>query len=397
MHNQTIIIIFISLYRKCYSKEDIDNAVKELKRGGTLRKVAKKYSIPPSTLQDYKKNKYSHQPHPNRALTCADESALVAYITWMGEHGFPITKAVALLLAFEIVKAAGRTTTKVNMSKGLSGMWWHRFRLRHPELSLRTPDPLDRRRAFGATKEAVDGLFSLIEPLYAKYGLGDKPHLIFNCDETGLNQIRAKEKVICRKGQSHAYSQKNFLTDYVTVHYCVSASGQIIPPFIIFSKRLPSQSFLAEGPKDALYGVSEKGHMDGELFSMWLKHFVKHAPAERPLLLFMDQHETHVSKASVDICRAHGVEMVCLPAKTSHLLQPLDVAVFAPLKTAFSQLASRMGLVRGDLVVGKSHLPAVLKSAQLKAVTLSNIKSGFRKTGLFPLNRMAVDSSKVCK
>ncbi|KAL1268693.1 hypothetical protein QQF64_034056 [Cirrhinus molitorella] len=67
-------------------------------------------------------------------------------------------------------------------------------------------------------------------------------------------------------------------------------------------------------------------------------------------------------------CRENKTEILCLPAHTTHILQPLDIAVFNPLKTAFSTMASRMGLVRGDMVVGKKLFSAVLKYVYPTAV-----------------------------
>ncbi|KAK7130403.1 hypothetical protein R3I93_019897 [Phoxinus phoxinus] len=79
------------------------------------------------------------------------------------------------------------------------------------------------------------------------------------------------------------------------------------------------------------------------------------------------------------------------------MLQPLDISVFNPLKGVFSTLASRMGLVRGDMVVGKKHFSSVLKHAYEKAVTAANIKAGFRKAGIYPLSREAVDMTQIVK
>ncbi|KAK7162441.1 hypothetical protein R3I93_006673 [Phoxinus phoxinus] len=52
-----------------------------------------------------------------------------------------------------------------------------------------------------------------------------------------------------------------------------------------------------------------------------------------------------------------------------------------------------MGLVRGDLVLGKKHFSSIIKFAYPKAATVENIKKGFRLTGLFPLNRHALEDS----
>ncbi|XP_077062847.1 uncharacterized protein LOC143715091 [Siphateles boraxobius] len=138
--------------------------------------------------------------------------------------------------------------------------------------------------------------------------------------------------------------------------------------------------------------------MTAELFLKWLDHFIKYAPPARPLVLIMDQHETRCGRQIIDVCRENQIEILLLPPPhTTHMLQPLDISVFSPLKGVFSTLASRMGLVRGDMVVGKKHFSSVLKHAYEKAVTTANIMAGFRKAGIYPLSREAVDMTQIVK
>ncbi|KAL2097017.1 hypothetical protein ACEWY4_006224 [Coilia grayii] len=111
-------------------------------------------------------------------------------------------------------------------------------------------------------------------------------------------------------------------------------------------REVPPQHSL-QGPPNALYGVSDTGYMNSDLFLKWL---------ERPLLLFMDQHEAHVGTGVVDFCRANQIEVVCLPSHTTHVLQPLDVSVYGPLKAAFTDRARCLGLVRSNLTIGKRKL-----------------------------------------
>ncbi|KAF4115330.1 hypothetical protein G5714_002819 [Onychostoma macrolepis] len=60
-------------------------------------------------------------------------------------------------------------------------------------------------------------------------------------------------------------------------------------------------------------------------------------------------------------------------------------------------MASRMGLVRGDIVLGKKQFSALLKHVYSTAVTAQNIKAGFCKAGIFPLSRTAVDTTQVVR
>lgn len=162
--------------KKQYSKEKLNEAVEEVKAGASLRETAKKFGIPYTTLQDYKKTKYVHNPHPNSALTPGEEEALLSFIFWMADHGFPVTRSLVKVLAVGIIKESGRSeTTTVNLEKGPSDVWWSRFKAWHPELALRTVDSLDRARVHGATPEAIEAFFKLYKALYVKHKLENKP------------------------------------------------------------------------------------------------------------------------------------------------------------------------------------------------------------------------------
>ena len=78
-----------------------------------------------------------------------------------------------------------------------------------------------------------------------------------------------------------------------------------------------------------------------------------------------------------------------MPAHASHLLQPLDVGCFAPLKRAYGQQVNN--LVRNHIfhVTKLKFLPA-FKAAYSNSITESNIHTGFRGTGLVPFNPEAV-------
>ena len=387
--------------RRQYSREALETAVEKVKAGMSLREASRESGIPHTTLQDHKKNKYAFAPHPNLAITTEEEHSLISYVLWMADHAFPISRTVVKALAVTIIKESGRSTV-VNLERGLSDNWWSRFRARHPELSARVPDPLHRARVQGATPAAIKGFFDVYEPIFVSHGLEHKPHLIFNCDEMGFSdELKSGEKVLCGKGRKHIYQrqqqqQQHTTREHITVRCCVSAAGESIPPFIIFHKRLPSTAYALEGPPKALYGVSPKGYVDAELFLKWLLFFVKHAPKERPLVLVVDHHKTHLSREVVKFCRENQVEVVCLPANT-HVLRPLEISVFGPLKTVFGRNAARLGLVRGDLVIGKKHFSAMLREAYPQAVTKKNIMAGFKKAGIFPLNREAFDSCQLVK
>ena len=78
--------------------------------------------------------------------------------------------------------------------------------------------------------------------------------------------------------------------------------------------------------------------------------------------------------------------MLCrLPSHTSHKLQPCDVGVFAPLKTAYRDQVECLN--RGGVdTIGKEHFTSLYRPAREKALTKRNIKAGWATTGLFPFH-----------
>ena len=52
------------------------------------------------------------------------------------------------------------SNSRFNEDTGPGKHWWQKFRARHPELTLRTSDNLDRSRTSSLTKEVVDEYFT---------------------------------------------------------------------------------------------------------------------------------------------------------------------------------------------------------------------------------------------
>ena len=94
---------------------------------------------------------------------------------------------------------------------------------------------------------------------------------LYNCDETFFPLDYTAEKAVTVRGTKYVYSQIHGTTEHITVLCGASAAGIPLPPFIIFPKCFPGGRYKFEGPDDALYGKSDSGWIDGELFLTWLK------------------------------------------------------------------------------------------------------------------------------
>lgn len=90
-----------------------------------------------------------------------------------------------------------------------------------------------------------------------------------------------------------------------------------------------------------------------------------------------------------------GGPLFILPAHFSHILQPLDVAVFGPFKKFYySECANYMKQNLGK-VVSRYEVAQLASKAYLKAMSPWNIVSGFKRTGIFPLNKQVIEAEKL--
>ena len=96
-----------------YSREEMDNALRKIKTGKSIRSVAKSCKIPRSTLYDYAFGKYKgHNVESvyKKTLSATDETALCNYITYMSDRGFPLTRKMISTLVVAIAKTSNRET-----------------------------------------------------------------------------------------------------------------------------------------------------------------------------------------------------------------------------------------------------------------------------------------------
>lgn len=108
-------------------------------------------------------------------------------------------------------------------------------------------------------------------------------------------------------------------------------------------------------------------------------------PSTRRLLV-MDDHGSHITANVISFCMNNAIGLLILPPHTSHLLQPLDISVFGPLKqflAAETDAASRLDPGRIQRV---EWTETYIRARSIS----SNIKCGLRATGLSPLSRITV-------
>jgi len=95
-------------------------------------------------------------------------------------------------------------------------------------------------------------------------------------------------------------------------------------PFVVVFLCVKLQQ-LEDGPDDALYGMSESGWIHSELFPAWMMIFLEYIVSQRPVVLFIDGHKTHMTLDIINLCRENKIILFSLSPHTTYALQSLDV------------------------------------------------------------------------
>ena len=163
-------------------------------------------------------------------------------------------------------------------SETVSYDWLYSFLSRHDNLRLKKSRPLDKKRA-SLTLKQVDNWFKLLDNVIKENRLEDRPANIFNCDESGkLNMIVYKmiflylnlvlglsdsitySKVIVHRNTANPYRIQGGSGGkaYTTVMFCASATGFLLPPFIVYKSKRLYQEWCLGGPPDSGFDNSDK-------------------------------------------------------------------------------------------------------------------------------------------
>ena len=353
--------------------------------GASVRKAAMEYGVPKSTLGDRASGRVTHGvvSGPPKYLSDDEEEELVRFILGCASVGYPKTRKEIL----------GLVQTQV--AKPISHGWWDSFCKRHPNLTFRTPAPLSIARATAVDESAMERYFDLLERTLGDNGLLEKPCQIFNMDETGMPLSPQSPKCVFGRGEKNPVNIDGGDKAQITVVACVSAAGYCIPPMVIWDRKKLSLELTAGEVPGAFYGLSDKGWMDQELFDAWLScHFLRYAPPTRPLLLLLDGHASHYSPHAIRFAAKEKVIMFALPPHTTHVTQPLDRSCFSPLKVAWREVCHTFMAENPGKRVTRFNFSQLFSLAWMQAMTMKNIVSGFRVTGVYPVNRKVVEKPK---
>ena len=263
---------------------------------------------------------------------------------------------------------------------------------------------IDYRRLNGATTATGNVLFDRLD---LKEIRGIFPCNRYNADEFGLMEGMGNNAFVLGEAfRKFILSKDAHKRRWITIIACVSATGQSLPPLIIFSGANVQQQWFPDTEdqpyEDWYFTISSNGWTNTDIGLKWLKEvFIPNTKPANPMewrLLLLDGHNSHTTEEFMWTCLINRIYIVFLPSHSSHVWQPLDVAVFSVLKRRFRSWFRERCYGRASEATDKTDFLRALGMAWKEVLGVSRyILKGFETTGIWPVDRKLALSNPYVK
>ncbi|KIL61811.1 hypothetical protein M378DRAFT_82050, partial [Amanita muscaria Koide BX008] len=326
----------------------------------TLRRRHKHLTLPRS------------KAHENEQLLReAQEQVVCDWVEFLGMTGHPVSKANLKAKVFDL-------------SERLQA------RAKETGIKLSRPTGLNPKRAQNFNYTTVQHHFTLLGKFLESNGIPWEN--VYNMDEKGIQLGGGRKgdntKYLYSRSQKARVRMSSGNLELVTVIECVCADGSNIRPGFVFAGTKMHQEWFDE--ENILVALSENGWTSNFIGAEWFeKVFVPQAKARnasaQPILLIYDGHRSHETVRLRQLAEVHGIHLFCLPAHTTHRLQPLDVGIFGPLQRAWQQCCNQYLEEHGQGILKKDVIREYMKARE-SAFKEETIIHAWKKTGMCPLN-----------
>jgi hypothetical protein len=353
-----------------------------------ISEAARVYNIPRTTLRRRLDGHiFRAEARANgHKMTQNEEESLIKWILSMDQRASAPRPSHIREMANILLSKRGSTTAQTVGEK-----WVYNFINRRDEIKTRFFRRYNHQRAKCEDPKIIQEWFNRVQITIMQHGIALED--IYNFDETGFAMgLVATAKVVTRAemlGRPFLVQPGN--REWVTSIECINSTGWVLPPCIIFKGKVHIEGWYQDTalPADWRIEVSQNGWTTDQIGLRWLQKVFIPATTSRTTgryrLLILDGHGSHLTPQFDLVCSENDIIPICMPAHSSHLLQPLDVGCFSPLKRAYGRL------VEDKMRLGFNHIDKfdfleAYPQARTAIFSADNIKSGFSATGLIPFN-----------
>lgn len=367
----------------------VQNAIKALEDGdfSSARDAARAFDISHSTLSRRLKGRTAKCDWIPKSMkpTLGEEQAIADYVIDLGARGYPPRPIHIKHMANSLLAERG--------GEPVGQRWTSSFINRQPELKSVFCRRLDAQGALAEDPVKYNGWFKLVRDTVLRHGIADRD--IYNFDETvfPVGLIGKTKVVVDARKPKRRRSLQSGNREWVTVVEAINSQGCSVSPLVIFKgPSYQTENFSSDIPRGWVFRLSADGWRNNEIELDWLKHFdeqTRGGTIGPKRLLILNDHTSHRSPKFLQYCADNNIETLCMPAHSSHKLQPLDVSCFGPLKQSYYHVMNELS-GRGLHHATRTDFLGAFIKARESAFTERNIKSAFRATGLVPWNPQIV-------
>lgn len=160
------------------------------------------------------------------------------------------------------------------------------------------------------------------------------PTNIFNYNETNFTDNTGKNLVVVRRGTKHPKVIKDTSKTSVSVMFCVLADGKMLSLYTVYKAKHIYPTWIEGGVEGASYNRNESGWSTCQCLKIGLYHvflpFCRHLNGS--IVIIDDNLTSHLSLEVIQLCFKNNINFILLPPNATHICQPLDVAIFRPIK-----------------------------------------------------------------
>jgi len=326
-----------------------------------------------------------------KVFTANEEGQLAVYLKHCSKVHYGMTLMQTRKFAYDYAKRLDKKVPHNWEEAQMAGPDWMKgFMIRQGDLSLRKPENTSLARSSSFNRANVDRFLDNLEAVLHKYKFTGES--IWNCDETGVTTVLDSPKVIAQTGTKQVGQVTTAERgELVTVCCFVNAIGGTVPPVFVFPRAKFKDHMMFGAPAGSLGLAQTTGWMTATLFYEAIQHFKKQVRCSKdsPVLLLLDNHESHIGLDVIMYARANGIVLLSFPPHCSHRLQPLDITIYGPLKSALKRAFHDWMTSNPFQRIQITHIAQLVGNAYPNALTMNNIISGFSKPGIWPFNRNA--------
>ncbi len=339
--------------------------------------IAREFRVPydrlRSRLRGYQSKTAVRGLH-NRALKPDQESALRQYLTTVDQLGLSARLHMVQSTANAL---RAQDFARWNPPPLLDARWAKRWLDRQPDLFKAKRKPLAAERKNAHDPEVLQTHFDEFKEMVVQYGITEDD--TWNFDETGYRMgIARSDWIVTVDPNRRIYFKDSDNRESLTGIECISGGGKDISSMLIMTGvQLLTPHFNNDLGDDVLITTSDTGYSNDWISLRWLKHFDRFSQKHQKgawRMLVMDGYESHHTREFLSYCEDHKIIPFGLSSHTTHLLQPLDVCVFQPLKHWHSEAVNR-AVQMGDETFSKVEFLAAFNEFRTKAFKESTIRS----------------------